>query len=137
MLTIAMTARRSAQEDPAQIVGDSMRRFVGLVDHDPELARFIVQLDRADALMSAVVYPEGRRALSDGVASGRFIDIDIESTLVGVLGGALAIMRAMLAGALNPEAVTGYAETILRGLGVPATDARVLVQRPLRPLESG
>jgi AcrR family transcriptional regulator len=133
-LTIAMTTKRDPDQDPAQIVGDSMRRFIGLVEHDPELARFIVELHRADALMSAVVYPEGRRALSDGVACGRFADIDVETTLVSVLGGALALMRAMLAGTLPPDAATDFTQTTLRGLGVPATDARTLVQQPLTAL---
>jgi AcrR family transcriptional regulator len=133
-LTIAMTTKRAPEQDPAEIISDSMRRFIGMVDDDPELARLVVQLDRADALMAAVVYPEGRRALQDGIDRGRFTDIDIETTLISVLGGALALMRAMLAGMIGTDAAPRFTESTLRGFGIPSDDAHTLVDRPLTPL---
>lgn len=133
-LTISMTVHDDA-DDPAKVVADAIRRFIGLVDDDPEFARFIVQLDRADDLLTDAVHPEARRALEEGVAGGRFIDIDIDTTLFGVLGGALAIMREMLGGKLRGDAAAEFAEIILRGLGVPEEDAKALVRLPLLPLE--
>jgi AcrR family transcriptional regulator len=133
-LTQSLTARLTPGQDAVEIVGNAMRRFVSLAYDDPEFARLIVQIDTADALMAASVFPEGRRALSEGVAAGHFAIDDIENTLITVLGGACALMRAILAGRVGPRAELQFAEHTLRSLGVPGASAARVVSRELPDL---
>jgi AcrR family transcriptional regulator len=130
-LTESLTARLTRDHSPVEIVASAIRRFVALADDDPEFARLIVQIDTAEALMAASVFPEGRRALSVGVASGHFMIDDIENTLITVLGGACALMRAILDGRLGPHAELQFAEHTLRSLGVPRATAARAVNRDL------
>lgn len=133
-LTQAMVVGVSEADDPAEIVCDAVRRFVRLAYDDPGFAQLVVQVDRADALMDEAVYPDAGRALRAGMSSGRFDIKDVRRTLVGVLGGALALMREILAGRGGDGAETDFAEHTMRGLGVPADECRALVARPLGPL---
>jgi AcrR family transcriptional regulator len=134
-LTEAMVIGVSDVSDPAELVCDAVRRFVRLAYDDPGFAQLVVQVDRADALMDQAVYPDAGRALEAGMRSGRFDIDDLRLTLVSVLGGALALMREILAGRTSDGAETHFAEHTMRGLGVSIEECRALVARPLRPLQ--
>src|SRR3954467_7412214 len=88
-------ATPAADQDPAELVGFAIRRFVGFANEDPDYARLVVHLDHADALFMRAVYPAARRALELGVTSGRLVVPDVEVAVVTMLGGALALMRAI------------------------------------------
>jgi AcrR family transcriptional regulator len=133
-LTKAITAKTTADQDPAEVVAASMRRFVRLAYDAPDFARLIVEISHADAMLAAAVYPEGRRALGEGIRRGRFDVPDVETTMVTVLGGAFALMRSILARDTGHSAEIPFVCQTLRGLGVPADQARELASGPLPPL---
>jgi AcrR family transcriptional regulator len=133
-LTRAITTKTSADQDPAEVVAVSMRRFVRLAYEAPDFARLIVEISHADAMLAAAVYPEGRRALREGIRRGRFDIPDLEITLITVLGGAFALMRLILAGDAGEAAEVPFVGQTLRGMGIPAGEALELASAPLPPL---
>lgn len=133
-LTESMVIGPPDVDDPAEIVCDAMRRFVRLAYDDPEFARLVVRVNHGDALMSEAVYPDAGKAVERGVAEGRFEVADIRILLISTLGGALALMRAILEGRVGDGAEIQFAEHALRGLGIPPEECRRLVERPLPPL---
>lgn len=131
----SMTQTLAAEplEDAAELVAVAVRRFVGQAYTDPEFASVVVHLNHADALFGVAVHPAARMAVQRGIAEGRFDVPDLEVAVTGILGGALAVMRAIVDGRLGAHAETKYAEAALRSLGVPPDDAAEIVRRPLKP----
>src|SRR5581483_10844752 len=99
-----IVARMSALQDPAQAVSYACRRVVQIAFEDPELAWLFVNLDRADALFETIVLPAALGVLEAGLASGRFEVADSHIALTVMVGGALAVVRAILDGRYGPGA---------------------------------
>lgn len=118
--------------DAAELVAVAIRRFVGQAYADPEFARLVVHLNHADALFGVAVHPAARSAVQRGINEGRFVVPDLEVAVTAILGGALAVMRAIVDSRLGKNAERDYAETSLRSLGVPPADAAEIVRRKLR-----
>lgn len=130
-LAEALATPTDADQDPAELVSVAIRRFIGIAYEDPDFARRVVHLEHADALFVANVHPPARRAVDDGVASGRFTLPDVDVAVTGIIGGALSLMRAIVDGRLGEGAHDAYAETCLRALGVPADEAAAIASREL------
>lgn len=128
---ITETLAAAPLEDAAELVSIAVRRFVGLAYSDPEFASLVVHLNHADALFGVAVHPAARIAVQRGIAEDRFDVPDLEVAVTAILGGALAVMRAIVDGRLGKNAERNYAEAALRSLGVPPTDAAEVVRRPL------
>jgi AcrR family transcriptional regulator len=130
-LADTLATRSDEHQDPAELVSVAIRRFVALAYEDPDFARLVVHLNHADALFAASVHPAARRAVEIGVAAGRFDTGDVGMAVTSIVGGAMALMRAVLDGRLGPGAETAHAEIALRALGVPPADAQAVAARPL------
>ena len=129
---ITETLAANPVEDAAELVSIAVRRFVGLAYSDPEFASVVVHLNHADALFGVAVHPAARTAVQRGITENRFDVPDLEVSVTAILGGALAIMRAIVDGRLGKDAERNYAEAALRALGVAPADAAEVVRRPLR-----
>lgn len=132
-LAEALATRSTADQDPAELVCFAIRRFVGLAYDDPPFAQLVVHLNHADALFVTAVHPAARSALELGVESGRFDVADVEVAVTAIVGGALALMRAIVDGRLGAGADVTYATTALRSLGIPAGEAQLIAVRELPP----
>jgi AcrR family transcriptional regulator len=130
-LTEAIVARMEQLDDPAEGVSYANREFVRLAYDNPELARLLVNLDRADAQFEMMVLPWALEALNGGIAAGRFDVVDPDVVLTGIVGSALAIMRAILDGRYGPDADVVHAEVVLRSLGLGLVEAREIARRAL------
>lgn len=119
-------------EDAAELVSIAVRRFVGMAYSDPEFASVVVHLNHADALFGVAVHPAARTAVQRGINEGRFDVPDLEVAVTGILGGSLAVMRAIIDGRLGKNAEIAHAEAALRSLGVTPADAADVVRRPLK-----
>jgi AcrR family transcriptional regulator len=117
--------------DPAELVSSAIRRFVRLAYDDPTFARLVVYLNHADALFAAAVHPAASGAVEAGIRSGRFQDDDVVTVVTGIVGGAVALMRAIVDGRVGAGAEDGYAEIALRALGVPLDEAAAMAGTPL------
>jgi AcrR family transcriptional regulator len=119
-------------EDAAELVSIAVRRFVGMAYSDPEFASLVVHLNHADALFGVAVHPAARTAVQRGINEDRFDVPDLEVAVTGILGGSLAVMRAIIEGRLGKNAEIAHAEAALRSLGVSPADAAEVVRRPLK-----
>jgi AcrR family transcriptional regulator len=135
-LSEAMVARMASIEDPAEAVSFATRHFVLLATDNPELASLLVNLDQADAQFERAVLPYALQALDRGIAAGRFNVADPRIALTGVVGGTLAVMRAILDGRSRGDADVLHAEAVLRAFGLALSDAHDIARRPLPALES-
>lgn len=124
--------------DPAEAASVSYRRFLRFGMDEPQLARVLVELDRAEDIFESAVTPWARETLERGRASGRFDFTDTELCLTSVAAAALAAIRAILAGRLEAGQATesNGAEMMLRGFGLDADTARDIARRDLPLLES-
>jgi AcrR family transcriptional regulator len=118
----AIVARMSSIEDPAEVVSFACRRVVRIAFEDPEMAWLFVNLDRADALFET---------LEAGLAAGRFELVDTHVALTTMVGGAIAVMRAILDGRCGPDVDSVFAEGVLRLLGLDRAEAAVVARRAL------
>jgi AcrR family transcriptional regulator len=130
-LAETVATKTTADQDPAELVSIAIRRFIGIAYEDPDSAQLVVRLEHADALLVESVHPPARRAVDEGIASGRFSVPDTATAVTGIIGGALTIMRAIADGRVGPGAQSAYAELALRALGLPAAEAAEIVARPL------
>jgi AcrR family transcriptional regulator len=117
-LADALAIPTTDHQDPAELVGEAIRRFISLAYETPDFARLLVELDHTRSLAVATVHPAAARALELGVTSGRFQIEDINVAVTGIVGGAVALVRSILAGLAPADAAVQYARASLRSLGV-------------------
>jgi AcrR family transcriptional regulator len=127
----AIVARMSSIEDPAEVVSFACRRVVRIAFEDPEMAWLFVNLDRADALFETIVHRYALETLEAGLAAGRFELVDTHVALTTMVGGAIAVMRAILDGRCGPDVDSVFAEGVLRLLGLDRAEAAVVARRAL------
>jgi AcrR family transcriptional regulator len=134
-LAEAMIEPMSRLSDPAEAVSYATRMFVRLTRENQELAWLLINLDGADAEFERAVLPVALGALDRGIAAGRFDIADTHIALTGIVGGTLAVMRAILDGRYSDPAEILHAEAVLRSLGLDPEDAREVANRELLQLE--
>ena len=134
-LVEAITARSTRLPDPEEAAIVPLRRFVRLAYDDPDFAGLLVNLERADAIFEHAVLPFAVRELERGIREGVFEIPDVGIAVTAVIGGALAIMRRILAGQLPPDADAAHAESVLRSFGIEGARAHEVATRPLPELE--
>jgi AcrR family transcriptional regulator len=116
-------------EDPAEMVALAHRRFLRLAYDEPQLARLVVHLDRAGALLDMASHPHLRPVLERGMAIGRFRGLDFDLTMSFIVGATLSVMRGILAGGFGDEADLSSARTLLRTCGLDDEDAAAVAAR--------
>jgi hypothetical protein len=99
---------------------------VRLAYDDPPLARLMVQLDRADALLETATHPILAPLLESGLANGRFTGVDVEVAVSFIVGATIAVMRGILDGRLGPDAEIASARALLRVCGLGDAEATAL-----------
>ncbi|MCV6979367.1 helix-turn-helix transcriptional regulator [Mycolicibacterium pulveris] len=137
-LASSIGATAVAAPDAARAAAEAYRRFLRFATAEPELARVVVELDRADAAFEEAVRPWARETLEHGCASGQFKIEDVELALVSISAAALAAIRAILSGLITPGPTTESrgAEMMLRGFGVDATAAREIAWDELPDIDA-
>lgn len=137
-LASSIGATAVAASDAARAAADAYRRFLRFATSEPELARLVVELNRADAAFEDSVRPWARETLEHGCASGQFAIEDIELALVSISAAALAAIRAILSGLLEPgpETESRGAEMMLRGFGVDPETAHKIAWLELPDIDT-
>lgn len=129
--TEAIVAEMASLSDPAEVVSFACRQVVRIAVAEPDVAWLFVNLDRADALFETLVHRSALVALEAGIASGRFDLSNADFTLVTLVGGALAVMRAILDGRCGPDVDSLFAESVLRSVGLDPAEAARIARAPL------
>ena len=118
-------------EDPAERVSVACRGIVRLAYQDRELARLLVNLERAEARLEEMVGGQARTVMMAGISVGRFTVDDLPTFLVFAISGCFAVMRGILEGRLGDEADITCATAILAAAGLGYADAAEIARRPL------
>jgi AcrR family transcriptional regulator len=121
-------------EDPAEVVAIAIKMMGQLVSVNPEMARIFVRTGD-----SSLVWPSGiaARALRDierGVSAGRFNVTNAYSALAMLAGGLFGLLQMQVVlddSVLGEDVSSALAEQVLRGLGVPDSDAARIASLPL------
>ncbi|WP_238412963.1 TetR/AcrR family transcriptional regulator [Saccharothrix deserti] len=120
-------------DDPAVTFAQSVRLTVRLAVARPETAQVLVRHGMVFIDADEGLAPRALRDIKAGVASGRFRVGDPRLALATTAGALLAVLHVSL---VDPDSVTDStcdeaAEQLLRMLGVPLDEARVLATAPL------
>lgn len=116
---LAHSVEESAEfGDPAEALVASTRAIVRIAYDDPPLARLLVKLEQAETRFERIIRPQAGALLERGVADGRFIIDDLETTLTMSIAAAFEVIRGILAGRLGDRADFACAEMLLRMAGV-------------------
>jgi AcrR family transcriptional regulator len=144
---VAVTVRAEAEAevdlanatvvDPAERVARALAVFVRFALADPERSRAMMRLFAGATLPDAPMNRGVRRDLEAGLAAGRFRDLTVETGVVLTMGVVhIAITRVLdeaaseAAPAADPPVLArGLALGLLRGLGLPAPEAKALADR--------
>ena len=127
--------RALESDDPAETAAISYRRFLAYATEEPELAAVLLSLPDAEEVFETALAPQARRTLERGIEQGRFEIADLELALTSIAAGALAAMRASLAGRLGPDAALHGTVMWLRAFGLSGKDARRVAERPLPQID--
>ncbi|WAJ43411.1 TetR/AcrR family transcriptional regulator [Mycobacterium sp. Aquia_216] len=109
--------------DPAEALIASTRAVVRIAYDDPPLARLLVKLEQAESRFERIIRPQAGALLERGVAQGRFVINDLETTLTMSIAGAFEVIRGILDGRLSERADLVCAEMLLRMAGVTPKQA--------------
>lgn len=109
--------------DPAEALVASTRAVVRIAYDDPPLARLLVKLEQAETRFERIIRPQAGALLERGVAEGRFVIDDLETTLTMSIAAAFEVIRGILDGRLGDRADFACAEMLLRMAGVTPTRA--------------
>jgi len=126
-------------EDPTEAASVSYRRFLRFGRDEPQLAKVVVELDRANDAFEDAVRPWARAILERGQELGCFDIANVELCLTSIAASALAAISGILNGriAAGPDTESGGAEMMLRGLGVDRAAAHAIAYRDLPALRAG
>jgi AcrR family transcriptional regulator len=130
-LSEAIIAYAVERDDPAETAVIAHRSFVRLAYEDPQLARLLVHLDGADALLELASQPYLAPVLQRGIDRGRFAAIELDIAISFIVGATIGVMRGILDGRLGADADVGSARTLLRACGLPDEEALTLARREL------
>lgn len=109
--------------DAAEALVASTRAVVRIAYDDPPLALLLVKLEQAEARFERIIRPQAGALLERGVAEGRFVIDDLDTTLAMSIAAAFEVIRGILDGRLGDRADFVCAEMLLRMAGVTPKQA--------------
>jgi AcrR family transcriptional regulator len=116
---LAQSAEESPEfGDPEEALVASTRAIVRIAYDDPPLASLLVKLEQAETRFERIIRPQAGAVLERGVAEGRFLIDDLETTLTMSIAAAFEVIRGVLAGRLGDRADFVCSEILLRMAGV-------------------
>lgn len=118
-------------EDPTEAASASYRRFLRFGRDQPQLAKIVVELDRANDMFEDAVRPWARETLERGQQLGCFDIPNVDLCLTSIAASALSAINGILGGRIEagPATESSGAEMMLRALGVDRAAARTIAYR--------
>ncbi|MEH3139836.1 MAG: TetR/AcrR family transcriptional regulator [Mycobacterium kyogaense] len=136
--SLASMIGQAAQDesDPAVAAAAAYRRFLRFGWKEPELASVLVDRYHVEGQFEEAVQPWATDTLRRGISCGRFDIPNVELCLSSVAASAVAAIRAILSGRLEPGPAveSAGAEMMLRSFGVDAEEARSIANLDLPAL---
>lgn len=130
-LDAAAQQRLGERSDPAQVLADTARYVGYAIVRDPLWRWFLRHSGLPADAMRQAFGRFGQRDVEAGLASGRFISTDPETTAQFCFGGYISVLLAAL-DAPDPQPLIDLSvDHMLRVLGLSAEDAGTIARRPL------
>jgi len=124
-------------DDPALRLGLGVRMFVRRAQEEPHWARFLIRFAMTEGSFKQILHEVPALDIVRGIEIGRY-DVarsQVPSLVSLVAGSALSAMVTVLDGHRGwKEAGSDTVEVLLRGLGLPKVEARVIAEAPLPKL---
>jgi len=133
-LHAAIGASRAAVADPAERVAIGCRRFILQAAHDPVWGAALLRVWHSTTIPSTAAADPLLTDLRAGRRARRLRYPNETAALDLIQGTVLAGMRSVLEGRAAEEHARAIAALVLRGLGVPASEADAIANRRLPPL---
>lgn len=121
----------STLDDPAQRIAVGVRTVLHLVQHYPTLGGFLVRSGWPVRDLTPLFYEQVGETLSSGIRAGRFHPMPTALALSAVAGTLVGAMHAQTTQDMPPDFPECTAATVLRALGLPATQAQAVANTPL------
>jgi AcrR family transcriptional regulator len=129
-----ISASSARVSDPAERVAIGSRRFVLKAMHDPTWGAAVLRVWASSPALQAHTGAGLLADLRAGRRRGRLRFANEPAAVDLVQGAVLAGMRRVLEGRAAEQHGAAVAALVLRGLGVAASEADEIAQRPLPPL---
>jgi AcrR family transcriptional regulator len=126
-----IAASRTAVDDPAERIAIGCRRFVLQAMSDPVWGAALLRVWHSTPAPSAEGAAPVLADLRAGRRAGRLRYASETAAIDLIQGTVLAGMRSVLEGRAGAEHAATVAALVLRGLGVPVSEADRIVTRPL------
>ncbi|MGF6605224.1 AcrR family transcriptional regulator [Paraburkholderia sp. WSM4175] len=134
-LNLHIVELTAAMPDPAQRMACAVRYFVQRAADDAIWGWVVLRIGLGAGPLGDSMARELTRDVRDGVKSKRFL-IDAEQVGADVmLGSGLMGIRSVLLGKAGPKHASAVAASILRALGVPASEAAKIAAMKLPALD--
>ncbi len=133
-----LTVARAGIDDPAEAFAVSFRLTGRLRPQVPEQVRILLNSGTSVLVRDESLAVMARADMAAAIATGRFDGEDPDLALM-LVGGALLGMLQMLESRPDvddAQVSDEFAERLLRGLGLPADEAREVCARPLPQMPS-
>lgn len=124
-------------EDPAEVVAAAIKMMGQLVSANPEMARIFVRTGDSSLVWPSGIAARALRDIEQGVAAGRFTVTNAYAALAMLAGGLFGLLQMQVVlddSVLGEDISSALAEQVLRGLGVPSSDAARIAHLPLPKL---
>lgn len=120
--------------DAAEIFSFSLRHLMHTAVSDPAWGWLVVRLGIAQEGLLGALGPRAARDIQIGVDSGRFTISDVKLATAMTFGSLLTVMQEYLSGHLAADPSESYAESLLRVVGIEASEAYEISRRSLPEL---
>lgn len=133
----ALIAAPPSLYSPVERLAFGVRGVIRIAYEDPETARLLVNLERAEERLEKMVGNQARTVLEECISAGEATVYDMPAFLLFAVTGSFAVMRGILEGRIGPDADIACAAVILQSVGVQSTKAYEIARQPLPTIESG
>lgn len=113
-------------EDPAEVVAHAHGHFIRVVLQDPTFGQLMLRLDASHGLIWEILGPRALRDIESGIAKGRFDVEDALSASFSTGGALMGTISGIADGVLDESATGRHIQAVLRMLGVPAAEAKMI-----------
>lgn len=118
--------RIAAIEDPAEAIATAWRMSLRSSLEQPRIGKFVTRSERGESLIEDVMSENLYRDIKKGQDAGAFKITDARTLSIAIIGGQIAIIRAVLDGTLPEKSISHTIYDNLRMLGIPDKRAREL-----------
>jgi len=114
-------------DDPAQAIAINVGQTLDVVRQDPVVAWVLVRSESLRTLLLSSDNDPLARMIREGIKVGRFAETTEQLSALAIRGAAVAMVKELLGGNAQANAIQEFQELVLRLLGLTAGEAKKVV----------